>query len=56
MKQIEVRDPDDRNPHVFKASDLTDNLEQELEVFLEYHEGSWGTKVPHVIIRPKRRR
>jgi hypothetical protein len=55
MKQLESRDPDDRNPFVFKPSDLVRDLDQEVEAFLEWHEGSWGTKVPHLILRPKKK-
>lgn len=51
----EARDPDEKNPLVFKASDLVTKLDQEIEAFLEWHEGSWGTKVPWLIIRPKKK-
>lgn len=52
-KEVDASSPDKKNPLCFKLKDLIDNPspDTELEAYLEWEDGSWGTKVPRLIVK-----
>lgn len=55
MSEVRFNSPDSAHPGTFKLRDLMNYdvtlTEQELEVFIEWHDGTYGSKVPVVVIR-----
>lgn len=51
--QPEVRfsSPDERHPGIFKLRDVGILSDRQLEVLIEWHEGTYGSKVPVVVVR-----
>ena len=52
--EVSFSSPDKRYPGVFKLRDIGVPDDTEVEVLIEWHDGTYGSKVPVVIVRRKR--
>lgn len=53
VKEVTKADPHAKYPLIFKLKDIVDNPtpDTEVEVYLQWEEGSWGRKVPCVVVK-----
>lgn len=53
--EVRANDPSEEHPLIFKLRDILDCdatlTEQKLEVFIEWHSGTYGSRVPSVVVR-----
>jgi hypothetical protein len=52
MSEVRGNSPSKEHPLTFKLGDLGDiDVTQKLEVFIEWTDGTYGSKVPVVVVR-----
>lgn len=54
MSEVRSNSPSKEYPLTFKLRGIFDRppkLDDELEVFIEWHDGTYGSKVPVVVVR-----
>jgi hypothetical protein len=48
---VRANDPSEEHSMIFKLSDLEAGPNDKLEVFIEWHSGTYGSRVPSVVVR-----
>jgi len=49
--EVRASDPSEEHSLIFKLSDLEAAPGDKLEVFIEWHSGTYGSRVPSVVVR-----
>jgi hypothetical protein len=52
VPEVRFSSPDSNHPGIFKLRDVGILSDRQLEVLIEWHDGTYGSKVPVVVVRP----